>query len=291
MSVGQGTPSGGSNDAQAATVAALEKSGGGTGPAPQAQPEGAPPPAPQQQQNGGGLSTPFLEAVDPADRPVVEKYIKTWDAGVSKRFEELHGKLEPWEKLGAEPEQAEQAMMLLQMIDSEPERVLALLQEAIGQGQGEGQPQGLEGQQQPPAGEEDPMASLPPQFVEQFKRMEQVLETLAGAHLTQRQEQEQAQQDQELNTTLSSLQEKYGEFDEDYVLSKMLAGQEPEAAVQAYQKLIQGQVNQRSTVPNIPAILGGGGAAPAQQGPDIKKASSKDIRGLVANILAQSAQT
>lgn len=265
-----------SQDAQAATVSALQGNTGQASPTQESkQPENTTPPV------GSGLANPFLEGVDPKDRAVVEKYIKDWDSGVTKRFSELHGKLEPWEKLGADPEQAAQAMQLLQMIDNEPETVLGLLQEALGENKEQPEEQDMGDS------EDDPMASLPPKFREQFNQMQQVLEMLAGNHLEQKESQTHAQQDAELDSTLTGLKEKYGEFDEEYVLAKMIAGQEPEAAVKAFQKAVQGQVNARSTTPNIPAILGGGGAAP-QQTSDIKKASSKDVRGLVANLLEQS---
>lgn len=289
MTVDQGSSAGTSNDAQAAAVSALEAGANGGGGQAPAQQQGQQP----QQQNApaagqdNGLANPFLEGVAPADRPIVEKYIKDWDAGVTKRFEELHGKLQPWEQLGADPETAAQAMQLLQMIDTEPEQVLSLLQRALQEGEDE--PQGQPNRQQGSPDGDDPMASLPPAFVERFNQIEQVLEMLAGDHLTQREQQTQAQEDKQLDDTLASLHEQHGDFDEQYVLALMMAGQEPEAAVQAFQKAVQGQVNARSQIPPVPAILGGGGAAPQQQ-QDITKASSKDVKSLVANLLRQSAQ-
>lgn len=291
MTVDQGSsPGGSSQDAQSAAVAALQ-AGSGEGQVDQGSVKQvqSPAPAPAQTkatENGSGLANPFLEKVAPEDRAIVEKYIKDWDGSVTKKFQELHGQLEPYQNLGADHETLGQAMQLLEMINSDPEQVMSLLQEAMGQGEEE-TPQGLEGQNT--GGAENPMAGLPPQFVEQFNQMQQVLEALAGNHLEQQTQQQQKEEDTQLDTTLSSLKEKHGEFDEDYVMAKMMVGVDPEKAVESYFAAIQGQVNKRAATPNVPAILGGGGAAP-QGASDIKDASSKDVRALVTNLLKNQAQ-
>lgn len=284
MSVDQGS----SQDAQAAAVSALQAGESGNqsdqGSAQQSQSTQAPAPAPAEESSG--LANPFLEKVALADRATVEKYVKEWDKGVTQKFQELHGQLEPYQKLGTDHETLGQAMQLMQMIDTEPERVMALLQEAMGQD--EKTPQGQEEQQTPAA--DDPMSSLPPEFVEKFTKIEQVLDMLAGNYLQDQESKTHAQQDEELDKTLTALKEKHGEFDEDYVLAKMSIGVDAEKAVEAYMAAIQGQVNKRSATPQIPAILGGGGAAPQGEG-KITDASSSDVKKLVANLLKNSAPT
>lgn len=273
-------------DAQNAVVSALQSqngnSGGGQAPAQGQQTPQAQPPA-QPAQDGSGLVSPFLERVDPADRAIVEKYVKDWDGGVTRKFQELHGQLEPYQQLGADPQTLEQAVQLMQMIDSEPEKVLGLLQQAIGDGKGDPQ-----GQEEPQQGD-DWQSQLPPQFMDKFNQFEQVLEMMAGNFVEQRESAKFAEEDAALESVMTELKTKHGDFDEDYVLTKIASGMEPEAAVQGYQKAIQSQVNTRAATPNVPKILGGGGAAP-QQVTDITKASSKDVKNLVANILAQAAQ-
>ena len=46
------------------------------------------------------LSSPFLNEVAPDHRSIVAPYIKKWDAGVTKKFQEYSSKLKPYESLG-----------------------------------------------------------------------------------------------------------------------------------------------------------------------------------------------
>lgn len=253
-----------------------------------------------------GLANGFLNRVDPAHRSIVEPYVKQWDAGVTRRFQEVHGQLAPYEQIGADPETLATAYQIYQMIDNDPAQMLALLQEAVGGMPGQegfGQQQAPGAPQQQPQGQGIPqpggsqqLPGLPPEIQQQFDAwsqkfpvFEQVLETLAQNHLTQQQDQTQAAEDQQLDQYLGLLKQEYGEYDEDFVMAKMMAGMDGEEAVQMYQQRIQGQVNDRSRRPNVPTILGGGGSVP-QEGQRIAKASRNDVRGLVANIL-QAANT
>lgn len=260
--------------AQQAAMAALQQGN-------QAAPEGQP--------QGSDLAQGFLSRVDPAHRAIVEPYIKQWDAGVTRRFQDLHGQLSPFEELGADPETLAQALQVYQMIDNDPQQVMAILQEALGGAQQQGAPEGLPPQQQglPPTGQPEQTPGIPPEISQKMEMFERVLESLAQNHLNTQQQQEQAQQDQQLDNYLGLLKQEYGEFDDDYVLAKMYAGMDGEEAVQAYQQKIQGQVDDRSRRPNVPRVLGGGGSVPPDQ-QRIAQASRKDVRGLVANILQSS---
>lgn len=283
-----------SADAQAAVVSALENQNAGTPSTSSVQtptPSTGTTPAPAEPE-GSGLASPFLDKADPADRPILEKYVKEWDGGVTKKFQELHGQLAPFQELGHDPDTLRTAVDLLQMIDTEPERVLSLLQEAIGQ-QGEGQQaaQGLEGQQQQgEPGADDWQSQLPPQFMKKFTKFEQVLEGLAGHFLTEQEKQTQAEEDKILDQTLDSIKSKHQGIDETFVMAMLSAGTDPDKIGEIWSGAIQGQVNTRAAVPNVPVILGGGGAAP-QQVPDVRKASSAEVKGLVADILRRNAES
>lgn len=291
---GGGVPAGGQPSAQAATLAALNQ-GGGAVPAATlgAGQQGAAPAGNQQQ--ASDFANSFLSQVDPAHRAIVEPYIQRWDAGVTRRFQDLHGQLQPFTQLGADPQTLQQAYQLYQMIDNDPGQVISLLQELVGPAAGDPTgTQSVSGQQQVPSPAEGQVVppGLTPEIQAQLDKIpmfEQVLELLAGNTLQQQQTQQAAAEDAQLENYMGLLKQEYGQFDEDYVIAKMLAGMDGEQAVQAFQQSIQGGVNARAGRPNVPPVLGGGGSVPstAQR---ITGASRKDTKGLVANILAASNQ-
>lgn len=291
---GQG--SGGSaqveGDPQAATVAAMQNaqrsSSNDNGQGQPRQGQGQP-----QNQRGGAQNdflSSILEQVDPAHRPIVEPYLGKWNAGVSRRFQELHGELAPFKELGADPQTLQQAYQLYQMIDSDPQGVMNLLQEALSElgvdPGGAGSPQG-QGNPQTQMGQPAQQSAIPPEFEQRLSTYEKVLEQLAQHYLGEQTKQTEQQEDAALDQYLGHLKQEFGDFDEDYVLAKMNAGKSGEEAVRAYHAAIQGQVNQRSRMPNVGPVLGGGGAIP-QEGKSITDASPKETKALVAQILAAS---
>lgn len=302
MSGGQGSSGpaqvDGNPQAQVAATLQQAQSGGapsgngqGQGQQTQAQPQGQQQGSQQQQRNE------FLEGilanVDPAHRPIVEPYLGQWNAGVTRRFQELHGQLTPYQELGADPETLAQALSLMERIDSDPQGVMAILQEAIAEAQGNGQqaPQGLPGQQAPGQEGQQP-ATLSPelqQLQERFDMFEKVLEALATNHMETRTAEQESQEDAQLDQYLGLLKQEFGDYDEDFVIAKMMAGVDGAEAVKQYQAAIQGQVNQRSRMPNVPPVLGGGGSVP-QGGKSVTDASRKETKNLVAQILAASNQ-
>lgn len=276
-------------DPQAAVVAAMQAGAQQAG-AQNGNGQGAPTGAaqPQGQPQGNQFLDGILAQIDPAHRPIVEPYLGKWNAGVTRRFQELHGELDPYKQLGADPETLAQAYQLYQAIDSNPQGVLEMLQQAIAEVAPPGQPQG-QGNPQAPEGEGQPSqpATLPPEFQEKFTQFEQALEYMASKFLEQQNSQTEEAEDAQLDQYLGNLKVEFGEFDEDFVIAKMMAGVSGEDAVKAYHQAIQGQVNQRAQRPNVPPILGGGGAVP-QEGKSIVDASPKDTKALVAQILAAS---
>lgn len=294
MSQGQGATGTAQVDGNPqAQVAAALQSGAQGGGAPSGNGQGGNA-QPQGQQRNEFLEG-ILAEVDPAHRPIVEPYLGKWNAGVTRRFQDLHGELQPWKELGADPETVQQALSLMEQIDTDPQGVLALLQEAIEEmtgGQGQQQPpQGAQGQQAP--GQEGQQSTLPPEFQqlqERFGTFETVLEAMAEQILDQRSSEQEAQEDQQLDQYLGLLKQEFGDYDEHYVIAKMMAGVDGAEAVKQYQAAIQGQVNSRARQPNVPPVLGGGGSIP-QGGKSVTDASKKETKNLVAQILAASQQS
>lgn len=241
----------------------------------------------EQQTDGGSsqgseqdysLASPFLEQIPTEHRSIVEPYVKKWDAGVTRRFQELNGKYKPYEDLGADPETLANAFKVYQLLEENPEQIYNLLKEDF-ESDDEIESQSL-----------TPVApgSIPPEWESRFTKQQEVLEALVEHVMSDRQTKQQQQEDQELDQYMNLLKQEYGDFDEDYVLAKMSAGADGEAAVKAFQKLQQGVLNSAAKVPTTP-VLSGGGSVPGES-QSVKDLKSNQVKDFVANLLAQTNQ-
>lgn len=267
---------------------------GGNEPPPVGQQSGEPPATPGQgsapQEPDYSLASDFLQRVPEADRATVEKYVRQWDAGVTRRFQELHGKYQPYEQLG-DPESLMQALQVMRLLDEQPKVIYDILMDDIQKGAEWAQGLGQQPQQQQslsgaPSVEGDAFQGLPPEFMQQFQQQQTILEQLATIVLSNQQAASQAAEDQELDSYLANLHTEFGDFDEDYVLARMERGEDGAAAVQAFQGMIQAQLNQRMQVQEgLPPILSGGGAPPVQQ-QSVTSLDKKATRNLVAELMS-----
>lgn len=237
------------------------------------------------QEQSDGLASSFLSRIPDADRAVVEKYVKQWDAGVTRRFQELHKQYEPYKNLG-ELETLQKAQEIYGILDEDPERLYNALREVFEEETGEQ----LQNQ--------DASVESPPEFQgalqelqSRFEQQTQVLEALANYVMNIENQSKESQEDAELEDYLDLLKQEYGEFDEDYVLTKMYHGASGEEAIQAYQEFVQQITNQAgSAVNNLPTFLSSSGGSGVPQTPSQKlgEIPGKDIRNLVADVLAQA---
>jgi len=253
---------------------------GGSDPGPLQLPTSDPPANDPPVSDPDSLANDFLKNVPDTDRAVVEKYIKDWDAGVTKKFQSIHEQYSPYKELG-EVTDIQQAIQLQELLESEPEYVYNMLAQEFG---GDQQQQQKQQQQLPPEFE-----GLPPEFMEKFNQQQTMLESLAQLVLDGRQQNVADEEDKALETELGRLKKAHGEFDEEFVLSKMWHGASGDDAVKAYQTLTQSIINgQQKPKPQPPGLFGGG-VIPTDN-PDVGKMESKDVRSLVANILAKAGQ-
>lgn len=271
MSVGAAQPAQGSEPAGGTPAP--------TGPAQQTPGTGA-----GQGSSEYSLAAEFLQQVPEAQRPLIEPHIKKWDAGVTKRFQELHSQYQPYKEIGADPEQLQQAWALAQALEQRPEEIYQVLKDYYENGEG-AQQQGL--QPQPPgAQEEEVYSQLPPEIVQRLDRNDRMLEQMAQYILNSRQKESEAAEDAELDETFSSLRESHGDFDEDWVLVKISQGMDPAQAVQSWQSMIQQQINAASGAgEGLPPILGGGGSLPAET-LNIKDMPRNKVKELVAGLVS-----
>lgn len=235
------------------------------------------------------LASEFLSRVPENDRAVVERYVKQWDAGVTRRFQDLHSQYAPYQELG-EVEDLQKAIGLIEMLNEAPERFYYALQEQLGIADGTQAGVPTE-QQQPVGGGEQNQPGLPPEFVSRIDKQEEMLKSIAEYVLNLHNTQQESVEDQELEQYMQLLHDEYGDFDDDYVLTKMFHGADGDSAVKAYMNLVQQQVNAANApASGLPPTLSsgsGGGAVPTEQ-IDLGKIPRNDVKSLVADILAQS---
>lgn len=240
----------------------------------------------------------FLNSIEEEElRQRLEPHVKRWDAGVTRRFQELHSQLKPYQELG-DPEQLSEAAQLYEILNERPEDLYEALARSLGQQnvqQGQPGPQGqnqqnLNQRQQQVAQEQgltqQQYSQLPPEVKSQLEQHGQILTTLAEHYLSEEKAKAQAQEDKELDDYLSNLEAEFGKFDEDYVLSKMAAGVDGAKAVKQYQKAVRNNSAQENNT-NAPKILSGGGQVP-QDSVNVGQADSKEIKNLVAGLISQA---
>lgn len=217
-------------------------------------------------------------------KPVLEK----WDKGVQQRFEQVQSQYSPYKSFAEQkisPDDIEVALGIAQRINTDPQGFFQTFQEMFAEQLGQNQ----QGQGQP-SGENDPEFDLgdytqQPQEDPRIAQLEQQQELLNQWWIQQQNEKMQAEADTQLENDLKSLREKYGEYDDRYVLGLAMAGVSLEDAVKEYQSKFG---SSRPTDPNTPNVLTPGGGLPTER-IDPKKMDGQQTRSLVEQMLRAAA--
>lgn len=123
-----------------------------------------------------------------------------------------------------------------------------------------------------------------------IERLEQGLQTMARLLLEAREQQEAQEQDALLSQELDEARQKYGDFDENYVLGLALNGASIENAVRQFKSLEQ-RIAGGNVRSSQPVIMGSGGGAPGSNIVDPRKLSSNETKNLVAQMLEQASRS
>ena len=263
------------------------------------------------QQSEYSLAEGFLGRVPQEHRAIMEPYVRQWDAGVTRRFAELHSQLAPYEELG-DMETLQAASNLARMLEENPYQVYGILHQALINGemvdpqtgqaiqpgtpfpqqagmQGQQQQGMLQGQGEQGLGGDD----IPPAIAQRLDAITNALMAVGQHVMGQQQMTQEQQEDAALEEYLTQLHGEFGDFDEHWVIGRMLNGAEPDAAIQEFNDL----VNQRATAQisrnsGLPSLLGsgaGGSGAPADPS-NVKNLNRKQTQDLVKSVLASAAQ-
>lgn len=219
---------------------------------------------------------------------VVTPHFQKWDQSAQSRIEQANESLKEFESYkpyiehGISNEEIEQGLRLMYEINNNPQNVYSALADAykFGQTPGAGTtPDAPEGGAPNAPLEGDPVN-------EEVNQLRQGLELVSKIVLNDAQAKQAATADAELTREMDKLRTDFGEYDDDYVLTKMMNGMSGEDAVKAYQKL----VTPKSFAPNLLGSGGSGSGLPSNA-IDPTKLSGKETRNLVAEMLAQAAKT
>lgn len=219
---------------------------------------------------------------------IMEPYIKKFDAGVTRRFQDLQNQYKHYESLGWDEDTTQQMSAVYQALTEDPERLLEALKAELGIEEEAQKPESKIGESS------QEFQGLPPEIQSQIEQQQQVLQALAQWVLDQDKSKAESVEDEELDDYLGLLEKEYGAFDEDYVLTKIANGMDGEAAVKSWNDLINDymqKVNESTNhLPNAVLSSAGGGAVP-QSGPqNLGSIPDKDIRNLIANVISQTNQ-
>lgn len=218
---------------------------------------------------------------------VVTPHFQKWDQSAQQRIEQVNSQLKdfegfkPFVEHGINPQEVEQGLRLMWEINNNPENVYKALAEAYKFGQ-EIPP--VANQNNDDDDDDEAPYGIDPEIASKLEQQEGIIQAVAQIVLNEAQAKEAAKADSELETELSSLKQKYGEYDEDYVLTKMLNGASGEDAVKSYQALVANINQSRPFAPNVLGNNNGGSGLPSQA-IDPTKLSGKDTRNLVAQML------
>ena len=222
----------------------------------------------------------------------VTPHLQKWDQNYQKSINEVHSQYEPYKpflEAGYQPDDINFGINLAQAIAQNPQQVAQALNEWIQAEYGEEEQQG----QNESTPQFDP--NTPDFDITQhpaFQQQDQALRAMAEILLEQREQEQQAQADQELEQEISSLQEKFkdrGEFDLEFVLG--VAMNDPDMDLEkAGEKFYERRdaMLQQVRKPG-PPVLGSGGTIPSG-GFDPRKLDDKSRRALVAQMLQQAKQ-
>lgn len=240
----------------------------------------------QSQGTPTGTNPSWNEYLQEIPQELHEKVIpafQKWDTGVQQMVQKVHSEYEPWKQfIGAtDPQTANWALQVLQAVENDPKSVYDALGEYYKfaeQQQEDLKPTGsLTGQ-----GQQEPgLEALQNHPV--MQQMQQQMQTMANILMAKQQQELEAQEDARLQQELNAAGQKFGKFDEEFVIAKLMANPNM-TAEQAVQSYHQWASNQAQSYRPKPLVMGSGGGIPGNN-VDVRKLDSAGTKDLVQQML------
>lgn len=248
---------------------------------------------------GGEENTPgpnpawndVLSVIPEQFHQVITPHFQQWDQAAQAKIEAANASLKeyeaykPFREHDISSQEIEQGLRLMYEINNNPENVYNALQNAYKFGQAPSPVASAEG-----AGNEEDEEELgiDPEIAEKLSQHDGLLQAVSQIVLNEQQAKQNAAADAALDKEIEGLKSEHGDFDEDYVLTKMLNGASGADAVKSYQALVQ-SITPKPFAPNVLGSSNGGNGIPSNA-IDPTKLSGKETRDLVAQMLAQAAK-
>lgn len=234
-----------------------------------------------KQEELGEYGSQFLSDLEDEElRERLTPYIRKWDAGVTRKFQDIHSQYKPYKELG-EIEDLYKAQQLFQVINSDPESATKRLAEALGYRLSKAEPQVVDPDDEDQVFENRLRETVAP-LQKQLETQQKILQTIAENKQREQEEAHRQQQVQEFQGYLDLLEREKGKFDREYVTALIAQGVEPGKAVEQFQSIIQEQLNANSRPQ--PPTLNGTGHVPSPN-KDVRSLSSKETANLVQSML------
>jgi hypothetical protein len=247
------------------------------------------------------LASPFLSNIPAADRAVVGRYIKDWDAGVTKKFQSYADKIKQYEALGPH-EELQRYVNFARNFQQDPEAIFRMMWNGLHEQYGEQfepelarilqveleqemSDQGMDPQEFDQNGNGDTSGQPDPfqqNVMEELGSFRQFMEEYQANQLRQ-------EEDKQLDTVLQAMHNKYGQFDDDYVLGRIVAHGNVDQAFKDWQAMLGRYNGGQGTPRQAPKVMGVQGGVPANN-VDMSKLRGKDRRSMVANLLEAAQQ-
>lgn len=191
-----------------------------------------------EQQNSGGHPAwqPILDQVPEELHGLIRPELEKWDRGVQEKIQGLHSEYEPYrnfQEQGINPDELGQALQFVQLFDQDPEGVIRQAIEHYGLDLGQGDSDDDDYDDDDDDEYDDDDDNDDPRYRELSQRQRGLEEQLTS----QQQERLDEQADEALDQYLDELEEEYGAYDEEYVLSLMAQGVPGDQAVARFQQL------------------------------------------------------
>lgn len=249
--------------------------------------EGTTPLAPTE--NDGPKVNPawnnLLEKLPAGLHGLVIPELQSWDKNFQEKTTEVQSRYAPYQSLldnNVPPEQVENALRTMQMLQQDPRKFYEELGKFYEAEWGQGQ----EGQVTAPEeetftlGEDDFDITKHPKFQELMQNQQVMAQYLQQ----QIEAEQQAAADKQIETDLKNLTEKYGEFDEEWVLAlTMQKNQSLEDSVKAYHEFVTKVRTAPRAGDSAPPVFSPTGGVPSTH-TDPRNMNRKDTRNLVAQL-------
>jgi hypothetical protein len=230
----------------------------------------------------------FLDALPTSLHGQVTPILEKWDKGVQQRFSDIHTEYEPYKSFkeqSVDPETINYALGIVNALNEDPRQVYDSLAEyykfeATAAEMVPANGESIDGEWNP-----ETESYTDPRIA----KLEEGVQLMAQMLMDEQQAKAQAAEDSKLSTELADLKTKFGDYDENFVLGRMLNGDTPEAAVKAYQDIVN-NIQTNNNRPPAPKVIGGGGAGVVSKSVNPASLTESQRKAYIVESLKKAAQ-